>query len=199
MKCGCREYYKPLTTQILTNGFSSTETERDKDLHCSPSESDRSTRQPRSSSESIRMTSGACELLPRPRFGFMNSWASWTIPSNLTLVSAHADLAKLRVALPQATSLKLVWHMDSLPVERVKVLGRLTVLPLAARTMVTVNVPVATRVSARSTYITKVSRVMDDNGCYIPLRQPVPKRHLLWGVVFRDHECRGPFLSPQQP
>jgi hypothetical protein len=42
--------------------------------------------------------------------------------------------------------------MDSFPVERLIVQGRVTVLPLLAQAIATVNVPVATRVRALSTY-----------------------------------------------
>ena len=71
---------------------------------------------------------------------------------NLALVSERADVAYERVGLPHAASLKPVERSDSLPVKWLTVRGRVTVFPLLARAITTVNIPLVISVKARSTY-----------------------------------------------
>ena len=70
------------------------------------SEPELSTRHALSSSSSMTIASVVGSLL-RARIGFMNSFASLMMASNLMFTSARADLAYPRVALPQAVSLHL--------------------------------------------------------------------------------------------
>jgi hypothetical protein len=107
----------------------------------------------------------------------------------LLFASVRADLAYPQVALPQAVSLKPVCRMDSLPVEWLRVRGRVTVLPLLARAIATVNVPVAIRVRALSIY-QQSEQHCKQNIQYIPRRRPS-----LTHPLRRSWVCRGDWES----
>jgi hypothetical protein len=101
-----------------------------------------------SSSES-RSSSQIILIALRAQVAFKYARASSTIPSNSAFGSSRANLACLRVALPQVESLKPVSRVDFfLPADILKVRGRVIVSPLV---IAIVNVPVTTRVSALST------------------------------------------------
>ena len=136
----------------------------------SASEPELSTRHALSSLLLLMSITSVGSLL-RAWISFMNSWASWTMASNLVFASPHANLAYPRVALPQVVSLKPVCHMDSFPVEWLRVRGRVTVLPLLARAIATVNVPVATRFRALSTY-QQSEQQCKQNTQYVLRRRP---------------------------